>query len=72
MGKKGVAISIDPRLCKQCGICIEFCPKDVLAPGQDGVPAVLSPGSCTLCRLCELRCPDFAIEVEEGEDGRGT
>lgn len=72
MVKKGAVISIDPNLCKRCGICIEFCPRDVLAPGRDGLPGVLSPGSCTLCRLCELRCPDFAIEVEEGEDGRGT
>jgi 2-oxoglutarate ferredoxin oxidoreductase subunit delta len=72
LARKRVSVTIDPRLCKKCGICVEFCPKDVLGPGRDGVPAVLSPESCTACRLCELRCPDFAILVEEAEDGERT
>jgi 2-oxoglutarate ferredoxin oxidoreductase subunit delta len=25
------------------------------------------PQDCICCRLCELRCPDFAIEVETQE-----
>lgn len=72
MGGKAALIKVDRRLCKRCGICIEFCPQDVLAPGADGIPAVQSPGACTICRLCELRCPDFAIEVEEGKDDAGS
>ena len=72
MGVKAAVIKVDPRLCKRCGICVEFGPQDVLAPGAGGIPTARSPGACTMCRLCELRCPDFAIEVEEGEDAAGS
>jgi len=54
--------------CKKCGICVAFCPRHVLATGQDGYPAVSNPDACTGCHWCELRCPDFAIVVEESED----
>lgn len=49
--------------CKGCGICIAFCPKAVLAAGEDGVPQVVAPEACIGCRMCELRCPDFAIRA---------
>jgi 2-oxoglutarate ferredoxin oxidoreductase subunit delta len=51
------------RWCKGCGICIEFCPRDVLKAGQDGQPVVAQADRCTLCRLCEILCPDFSIAV---------
>ena len=49
--------------CKGCGICVEFCPKNVLElnPSEKVIPA--RPENCIACQLCELRCPDFAIEV---------
>lgn len=63
-----VKISIRKEWCKACGICIEFCPKDVLAPDNEGKPNPQNIDVCTKCGLCELRCPDFAITVEEVED----
>jgi 2-oxoglutarate ferredoxin oxidoreductase subunit delta len=51
--------------CKNCGICVEFCPKDVLALGEDGKVVVQDVDSCTECGLCEIRCPDFAIIIEK-------
>ena len=53
------------RWCKGCSICVEFCPKKVLALSQEGVPVavVVNPQECTRCRLCEVLCPDFAITV---------
>lgn len=52
--------------CKGCGICVEFCPKQVLALGDDGKVLVAKPTECIDCGLCELRCPDFVLRVEEG------
>ncbi len=66
-------IDIDEKICSGCDICIEFCPKKVLARSKKrslgGVyPArVENLAACTGCRLCELYCPSFAISVE-GED----
>ncbi|MEF8835003.1 MAG: 4Fe-4S binding protein [Candidatus Thermoplasmatota archaeon] len=68
---KDVDIEIDRELCTGCGICIKFCPKDVLAESEDlnqygnYFPEVVAKDECIVCRRCELYCPDFAIEVEE-------
>ena len=70
--KKKYTISILPERCKECGICIAFCPKDVLAAGEDEKAIVAAGDKCIGCRLCEYRCPDFAIRVEEGGDKHGT
>jgi 2-oxoglutarate ferredoxin oxidoreductase subunit delta len=56
--------------CKKCGICIAFCPHQVLAADDSGYPVVKSPEECTGCLLCEMRCPDFAIVVYQGEESR--
>jgi 2-oxoglutarate ferredoxin oxidoreductase subunit delta len=53
--------------CKKCGICIAFCPRDILEKGEDGYPVVKNPEKCTECGLCEIRCPDFAIVVNKNE-----
>jgi 2-oxoglutarate ferredoxin oxidoreductase subunit delta len=50
--------------CKGCGICVELCPKHVLGLDAKDTVEVLKPQDCICCRLCELRCPDFAIEIE--------
>lgn len=54
--------SLDVKLewCKGCGICIEFCPKDVLEL-KDGKVNIKNLDACIQCGQCELRCPDFAI-----------
>jgi 2-oxoglutarate ferredoxin oxidoreductase subunit delta len=49
--------------CKGCGICVAFCPKNVLDL-DDREKAVASRiEDCICCRLCEMRCPDLAIQV---------
>jgi len=55
-------IEIDERLCKGCGICVDFCPTDVLEL-RGLVVGVRDLDVCTGCQLCDLRCPDFAIQV---------
>jgi 2-oxoglutarate ferredoxin oxidoreductase subunit delta len=49
--------------CKGCGICVEFCPKDVLGLDEEEKVLAVKPDNCICCKLCELRCPDLAIEV---------
>ena len=64
MSKKAAKkeIRIHESWCKGCEICVQFCPKEVLAM-KDGKAWVANLESCTACGLCELYCPDFAIEV---------
>lgn len=63
-GKKTLEFSLNKSYCKSCGICYGNCPKEVLAPDEDGRPKVVNRDACILCKLCEYRCPDFAIRVE--------
>jgi len=52
--------------CKGCGICVEFCPKKVLGLEEDKVTIIHSE-DCIFCGQCELRCPDYAIFIEEND-----
>ena len=70
-GKKAPQIVLLPERCKECGICIEFCPKKVLQAGEDEKPVVADRELCSGCRMCEYRCPDFAIRIENGDVGYG-
>jgi 2-oxoglutarate ferredoxin oxidoreductase subunit delta len=62
---------IDEAACKGCGICIEMCPKSVLAKSETRnakgylVPLAERPGECAGCRTCEKICPDLAVWIEE-------
>ena len=65
------AVRINTERCKGCGICIEFCPKQVLersgpfnAKGYYP-PEVKAGAWCVNCHFCEVLCPDFAIHSTE-------
>jgi 2-oxoglutarate ferredoxin oxidoreductase subunit delta len=55
---------IDKDWCKGCGICVHFCPKNVLELDEADKVVAARPEDCICCELCELRCPDLAIEIE--------
>jgi len=65
MGK----VVIDEEMCKECGLCIEFCPVKALAKGDKlnkkgkYYTILAHPEKCTGCGTCALMCPDAAIEV---------
>ncbi|MFW6149522.1 MAG: 4Fe-4S dicluster domain-containing protein [Atribacterota bacterium] len=60
-------ITVNQDWCKACGICIHYCPKTVLSANEKGFPVAERIDDCIKCMLCELRCPDFAITVENKE-----
>jgi len=68
--KSGIEIHVIKEFCKGCGICVEFCPKDVLALGNDLKVTAVNIDSCNGDTLCELRCPDFAIFVKKPKKGK--
>ncbi|MDD5230600.1 MAG: 4Fe-4S binding protein [Candidatus Marinimicrobia bacterium] len=62
-------VKINPAWCKSCGICVKFCPRQVLAMGTF-VAEVVHPDDCSGCKMCENLCPDFAIIVTVPEKTR--
>ena len=48
------------------GICVAFCPKQVLEVDELGKVQVVNKEACIVCGQCELRCPDYAIFVDKG------
>ncbi len=65
-------IEIDQGLCKGCGLCIAFCPKETISTSDKlnasgYLPAVFNEdGGCTGCAICALVCPEVVIEVYRG------
>jgi 2-oxoglutarate ferredoxin oxidoreductase subunit delta len=68
--KKLKELVINRDWCKSCGICVKYCPTQVLELDRQDKATAVRPEDCICCKMCELRCPDLAIEVitEEEED----
>ncbi len=66
--EKKEPVTVFKAWCKGCGICIAFCPQGVLDFDEDGKSYPKHPEKCIKCMQCELRCPDFAITVNQEEE----
>lgn len=61
--------------CKECGYCIEFCPRGVIEVSSKfnrkgyHPPSVKKPDECVNCHYCEIICPEFAIYSVESPAG---
>ena len=73
---RGTVYLVEDR-CKGCGLCIEFCPKDVLVMSEKFNKKGYHPPElveeeplkvCINCGFCERICPEFAIFVKEKKE----
>jgi 2-oxoglutarate ferredoxin oxidoreductase subunit delta len=67
-------LTFNEAACKGCDLCVDACPKNILALDTTRVNAkgynpVLcsSIDACTACAVCARVCPDSVIKVEKGE-----
>ncbi len=63
-------VEVDAEACKDCGYCIEVCPKAVFGQAEYFNVKGYRPvkiereKQCVGCRRCFFACPDFAIDVQ--------
>jgi MinD superfamily P-loop ATPase containing an inserted ferredoxin domain len=64
-------VKVNPDYCKGCGLCIDLCPKHIMAmtgkindKGMD-LAECAKPEDCIGCRSCAVTCPDAAITIEK-------
>ncbi|WP_027718854.1 4Fe-4S binding protein [Desulfovirgula thermocuniculi] len=68
-----VVLHLERERCKGCGLCVAFCPREVLGLAQElnGLgyhPVEMRAGErCHGCGRCALMCPDLAISMAKGE-----
>jgi len=65
-------VTFNDNLCKGCGLCVEVCPKQIIAIAKDKInakghsPACITDQSkCIACAFCAMMCPDCVITVEK-------
>ena len=59
-------------ICKSCGLCVEACPKKIVALSKDKInakgfhpAAVTDMKVCIGCAFCAIMCPHVVISVEK-------
>jgi uncharacterized protein (DUF169 family)/NAD-dependent dihydropyrimidine dehydrogenase PreA subunit len=66
-----VELRFDADKCTGCSLCVELCPKEVLAaPEVAGVPRFATPEECCACMTCAGKCPRGAIQITQQAPAR--
>jgi DNA-directed RNA polymerase subunit D len=55
-------ITIDREICHNCGLCAEFCPRNVLEIVDDKL-TINNVEECSTCKTCQRKCEDNAITI---------
>ncbi len=65
-------ITVNENLCKGCELCVNACPKHIIALRTDVINAkgyhpasLINEEECIGCKACATMCPDIAITVEK-------
>ena len=65
-------LSFQTDKCKGCGLCVNACPKGVLALAEEKINKkghhpieAVKPELCIGCAFCATMCPDCIIKVEK-------
>lgn len=65
-------LTIREDICKGCGLCIEVCPKKILALHKEKINmkgyhpvTITDEGACIACASCARMCPDCVFTVEK-------
>ncbi len=61
-------ITNDHDRCLRCGLCIAFCPCEILEADEDGYPYAVRIEDCVGCMTCSGNCPQHALVVEATGD----
>lgn len=62
-------VVIDAERCKQCSLCVRYCPRQILRVGERSNARGYHPVEltdeerCTGCAICALVCPSVCVEV---------
>ena len=68
-------VAINANLCKNCGYCIKFCPKNILKTGTvrnrlgQFYPVMTDESLGITCAICATMCPEGASRKEGKPDG---
>ena len=65
-------VTFNEDLCKGCGLCVEACPKKIIALAAEALnkkgyhPAkITDQEKCIACAMCATMCTDVVITVEK-------
>jgi 2-oxoglutarate ferredoxin oxidoreductase subunit delta len=64
-------MTVDPNYCKGCGLCMEACPKKIIAFSSNinskgyHFAECVNQDACIACKMCYTICPDVAITIEK-------
>ena len=63
--KDVVTLSLDQAKCKNCGMCLNVCPRKVFSM-MDGKLSIAKKDYCIECGACMKNCPFEAVTVKSG------